>query len=611
MLNILFPLLVISSGSLLGSIKDRKYEEVLPITIMAIILIEYIFYIFNILKVGLYLTWLIAFIIYIYFIYHIIKYKSKRQSIRKNLLTPGFLVFILSYFIIFFLTNNSEVLLWDELRLWGAYPKILYYSDTLQLGANSQVMDIMQSYNPGMPLFQYFFLKTAGIFKESYLYLAYSLLGLSLLLPITKKLTWKKLAIVPIIIFCLIFIPLICANSYHDSMIYYLTLFIEPILGITFGVALYFTTQNILSKKSDYLLFLLTLGTLTLLKDTGILFASTAYISFFLNEMLIHKEYKKNKQRTLLKLLLPILLMISIFISWKLVQNIYNTDNMYTDAMDKTSIISVLTNPTENEKNIINTFKEETFNRPLLNSNFTDIGNYTNFINLIILSIIILSIYIIINKNRKPLIISAIVFYSGSLIYYLGTFVVYLISIKTVASFPRYMSVIFTAYTIFMFLLIVNELLSNKKDHKIISFTMISIVLVIMLFPFQFSKTLKNNYLYQVNEISEQYSNNIKEHLQAKEKIALVFTKDYKDNFAYIIYQHQIYMDLIDEGFTFLDCLFLDEDIYEKLEDYNYAYVIKINDSDTKVFNSILNEPITDSSLFRIVDKAEIKLDKI
>lgn len=222
-----------------------------------------------------------------------------------------------------------------ELRLWGAYPKILYYSDTLQLGANSQVMDIMQSYNPGMPLFQYFFLKTAGIFKESYLYLAYSLLGLSLLLPITKKLTWKKLAIVPIIIFCLIFIPLICANSYHDSMIYYLTLFIEPILGITFGVALYFTTQNILSKKSDYLLFLLTLGTLTLLKDTGILFASTAYISFFLNEMLIHKEYKKNKQRTLLKLLLPILLMISIFISWKLVQNIYNTDNMYTDAMDK------------------------------------------------------------------------------------------------------------------------------------------------------------------------------------------------------------------------------------------------------------------------------------
>ena len=132
-----------------------------------------------------------------------------------------------------------------------------------------------------------------------------------------------------------------------------------------------------------------------------------------------------------------------------------------------------------------------------------------------------------------------------------------------------------------------------------------------MLFPFQFSKTLKNNYLYQVNEISEQYSNNIKEHLQAKEKIALVFTKDYKDNFAYIIYQHQIYMDLIDEGFTFLDCLFLDEDIYEKLEDYNYAYVIKINDSDSKVFNSILNESITDSSVFRIVDKAEIKLDKI
>lgn len=39
--------------------------------------------------------------------------------------TPGFVVFLLGFIILYVLTLDNKVLLWDELRLCGAYPKLL------------------------------------------------------------------------------------------------------------------------------------------------------------------------------------------------------------------------------------------------------------------------------------------------------------------------------------------------------------------------------------------------------------------------------------------------------------------------------------------------------
>jgi len=254
MFNILFPFLILSSGSLIGCLKNKKYEEIVPITALGIILVLFIFYLFNILKIGLYIIYIITLIIYIIFFINIIKKdKEERDKLLKYLFTPGFIIYISLFIIIFIITNNKEILLWDELRLWGAYPKILYYSSEIQLGSNVQLMDIMQSYTPGMPLFQYFFLKSIGIFKESHLILSYSILAISLLIPITKKITWKKWYLIPIIIIILILLPTIFYNSSHDGLEYYKTLFIEPIISITFAYSIFLTTKNILSDKYKYL----------------------------------------------------------------------------------------------------------------------------------------------------------------------------------------------------------------------------------------------------------------------------------------------------------------------------------------------------------------------
>lgn len=105
---------------------------------------------------------------YIFFLYKFIKStKEERIIIIKNIFTPGAIIFIIVFCLITLITRGRYVFLWDELRLWGAYPKILYYDGSLQLGENIQLMPKMQSYEPAMPLFQFLFAKSAGIFTES------------------------------------------------------------------------------------------------------------------------------------------------------------------------------------------------------------------------------------------------------------------------------------------------------------------------------------------------------------------------------------------------------------------------------------------------------------
>ena len=82
--------------------------------------------------------------------------KYQRKEILKNLFTPGLLIYSLCFILIYFITRNNDVLLWDELRLWGAYPKILFYDGSLQLDGDAQLINIMRSYNPGMPLFLFY-----------------------------------------------------------------------------------------------------------------------------------------------------------------------------------------------------------------------------------------------------------------------------------------------------------------------------------------------------------------------------------------------------------------------------------------------------------------------
>ncbi len=604
MLRLILPFLALSSGSIFGTLFKKRYEETLPLTIMLIPIILYIFYIFNILTIGFYIIIVAIIGMYGCFIYKFLKKsKEERQEILKNIFTPGLLVFVIVFLAIYFITSKNEVLLCDELRLWGAYPKILFYDGSLQLGANATLPEIMQSYEPGMPLFQYFYEKCFGIFTESGLFLAYALVGLAPLIAISKKITWKKWELIPIYSTILIILPLALGNSLLDSLTYYYTLYIDPMLGIYFGYTLYLTTQKD-KTKFNYLLFLVGISLLVLLKDTGLLFAIFSIIAFTINELIILKNYKpKIKLKRVIYIIIPIIVAIAIFGSWKWAQHNAETTNLYSSTVDKSEVSEFLKNPTPAQKEIINTFINEIKNTKVIESNFSNISEKLTYRNLLILLAVLFIVLIILKekKERKQYYISFLSFYACGFIFTVGLLILYLFSLHTVASFPRYASTIITSGVILLFLILCNSIEERKIKYYIIYLALISI----FIFPLKTPAITQVEIYKNTNIKSEEYAKKIAASIDNKnESYILVFSDEYKENFGYVVYHHQIYMSLIDEGFQYPELILAEniEKTKETITAYDYAYFIVIDDSenDKKKFSEILGFEVNDSVLIKI-----------
>lgn len=604
MINLLFPFLAIISGSFFGCLYKKRFEETFAVSLFSVIVALYVFYIFNILDVGFYIICLFLLLIGVFAGYKFYKDKDRRKDYLSNFFTPGFFTFLIVFLIVYFVTKNANVLLWDELRLWGAYPKILFYSGDLQLGNDVQLINIMQSYNPGMPIFQYFFMKCFGTFNEGLLFLAYAILGASVLLPMTKNISWKKWYLIPVYAFGILLLPLLFANSNNDSLVYYFTLFIEPIMGILFGYAMFLTFSNVFESKFKYFEFILLLCVLVLLKDTGILFAGVAYVSFIISELVIYKKNKRNKF-SWLKVLLPIILAFIMFGSWKLTQAFYQSENMYTSVLDKNEIVSLFTNPTSEQRLILEGIKENMINVPIVKSNFPALDRLYNFITMSLLLVASLLTYVFLHKRKEwqRLLIPIIVYFVGSLLYVLGTYFVYLFSIHVVASFPRYMSLIFTAGSVLIVLLLCCDLMNSTKNKMLKYYTLFLLCFCVIALPIRQPQINNKESLMYANNVSEEYSKKISQNISKNDDVLLVFDDSHESLYTYVIYHHQIYMDLLDEGFNAFDYTFVGEDdnVIDIIDDYDYVYFIVINNDDKNSFEKITDFNIEESLFFEVV----------
>ena len=576
--------LLISTGSVFGSLFGKKYEDSVIVTISSIILVLYLFYIFDMLHIGLLFILKICMFLYVLSLFSFIKSRRKKEIIN-NIFTPGLIVFILTLLIIYFVTINDKVLLWDELRLWGIYPKILYYFESIQLGRNALILPIMQSYEPAMPLFEYFVTKVLNLFSDGNILFAYSIVGLSVILPITKKLSFKKWYYIPIMILIVFMIPLALNNSRYDGMSYYNTLFVEPIIGLLFGYTLYLSCTK-LTKAYDYIKFILCLCMICLLKDIGIMFAITSAISYCFN----NRKKRINK----IVLIIPLLAIMLVFSSWKITQKIYQTENMYSEGLNTKEIRRFLTNPTKLQKEILINYKKG-FIMPVYNGKYNSINKYANYYT--VLGFILINMYIVTKiRKKKKYRNTMIIFMLLTAVYTLGILFLYLFSIHTVASFQRYMSIVYTGGFVYLIMIIANHVHKEKKLYIIASYiTIFLVVFTSISFP-------DVSYLEKSKEISNIYSNNILNSVNSNNTIALVFSDEVHKSFGDSIIHHNIYYDLIDDGFGNIPCLFVNDktNIKEVYKDYDYLYFIVLEEDDKRIYNKLLKRKINESTLYSV-----------
>ena len=161
-----------------------------------------------------------------------------------------------------------------SLRLWGAYPKILYLTQTLQLGKDALLYPSMQSYPPGMALLCYFMTSFSPEFSESTLYVTYGFFGLCLLFPLLGDVQWKdKKTLIPVFLLILFLPRLVTGLSDDDGSYYYSSLYIDIPLGICCGYCFFHAFRFPDTDPFEKVCTVLSFCALVLLKDSGSFFA--------------------------------------------------------------------------------------------------------------------------------------------------------------------------------------------------------------------------------------------------------------------------------------------------------------------------------------------------
>lgn len=198
--------------------------------------------------------------------------RARDQSFAKALVpAPSVVSFLIAMFIVAYFVAGRHVAGHDELRLWGAYPKLLFFDGQLLVGPDSLLMGEMQTYTPGLPLFGFFTASFSATFSDEPLFLATGLFTLSLLSPIAGRASWQRPASIVVAGVVMALVPLAFANHLAEAGAdFYSSLFSDPVVGVALGYLLWLATTDTDRTRLWCAQFGLALAGLYLVKTTGL-----------------------------------------------------------------------------------------------------------------------------------------------------------------------------------------------------------------------------------------------------------------------------------------------------------------------------------------------------
>ena len=250
---------------------------------------------------------------------------GKRKSLITELVCIGrdkhTYIYIGYLFLIFFVTYNRIPFWGDELRYWASVPKVLYqYDGALQLKDGYQLFSV--DYIPGISVYQYFLQILNGNWNDSLLFFGYGAIVGAIVLPITKNTTkWYGVIIVVLVIFML---PLFFFHTKaNDYAIFYQSLYIDPIVGLTAGYLSWLVLSGEWDKKITFIEYALCASFLCTIKSSGIVFVLITHMVVILYFLTSKKERKLSYK---LMLVGAMALPIALWELWNILVKIYGVN---------------------------------------------------------------------------------------------------------------------------------------------------------------------------------------------------------------------------------------------------------------------------------------------
>ena len=309
-------LLVCLSGSFLGFVfLYDKPLRLVPISLMSLVGLLYIFGLLGMLEAGFFITSFFVLIIYMVFIMAFIFKKEVRETFKRSV--PRLLIVFGIFAILNYCDNGILAHNFDEFNHWADVVKIMTQLD--DFATNPMSDSWYKSYPPATALFQYYLQKLVLInrdnsFVEWRLYLAYHCFLLSFLAPVADddRLTVFQKASVFLIS---VVTPLFFFKYTYDALM--VDVLISIIGGITLSEVAFCRERDI----CYYLRVILSVGILTLLKDVGLVFSAVIILFLLADELPkafveLKKEDKKAGIKRLLLALSPIILTAFYKLTW-------------------------------------------------------------------------------------------------------------------------------------------------------------------------------------------------------------------------------------------------------------------------------------------------------
>lgn len=524
MAYIILIVLIINTTITYATLLKKKFEETLVLTIVSYIVLLFLIGALGSLNIGFYTIILINILLLIYNINSIIK---KKVSLGGQILTFGFIVFLITYILILWINIGRKSILWDEFSHWGLAVKNMFQLGNLGLGENSTIL--FKNYLSGTSIFQFFCTKLLGEFNEGMLYIGMNIMLISTIVPIFSTVKSRKNWSAYICYAIMFFIP-----TYFIPNTY-ITLYVDSLLALVFAYTLYSYFSNYSEGLSKFKIINLmaSLIWLIFIKDFGLVLAVGSLFIILIDNLFVRNKFKvKSIWNNSKYLLLAAIPMVTIKIIWGL---ILKTNNVVS-VTDTSNILPTILNFIKGDllpyqivtvkKYIIALFKI-----PLLAANMSYPFSFVIAICLAIILAYIAKRNTNDKKSINEMLILAII---GAVAYAILLMFVPFLSIFSeyeavgLASYVRYMDEYILGLIFMELALIIKEISKNTK--KLRNFTIIFLIIFITTFPIKYIGNItirarKNVY----NTVKERNNYNtfnriVRENVKDNQKIYFIAT---------------------------------------------------------------------------------------
>lgn len=581
----------------LAIVLKKRIEQVIPVAVLAVILIVYVFGIFDNLRLGVFIVQVLTAANLVFLGITVLKFdkENKLKELREYILTPGLVIYMCLFALSIFINKDRILQDYDEFNHWAVIVKNMFMYNSY--GTNSESIVAFNEYPPFTAILQYLSLDINNVYSEDIIIMAQNILYFSIIIPITKNIGWNKsFRKIIIILPLMVFVPMFFYENF------YLDILVDAILGVMFAYTIYvaYDEKDVTFK---YVQICTGIIMLALTKTSGIGLAVLALIIILIRVILNYKNDKKILKREL-KLFAVITIIAIILISiW------YVKVNTAKKRWDFEQYIKSENLKPEEQKQVAKSFGMSV----IFNQTITE-RNLTVFMTIIVFVCAqVYTIFIIKDKDFTYYSWAMMCSIPIYLIMLLITYVTIFIPMEAIqlTCFERYTCTILLAYAIFqMFALTARE---EKHFGKAV---LLAITITITLMPLS---NITEKYIYAKN-----FKNTSKINRDIYTKFRKYVNKiDVEDTVLYIMgpKANIEYQTALNNYITMpitIDKAIVGnfskvEELEKVAEDYDYIFIYRMKEDTKETVKTIFeDEKVRNDTLYKVVkNENTIRLEKV